>query len=303
MQRLINLTILILLITAPVTYAQDSNILRQKIEHIIKDKSASIGIAVEGYDGEDTLSFNGDKRLPMQSVFKFHLGLAVLNKVDAGELSLNQKINITKENLGTDLYSPIRDKYPNGVNMRVSEILRYTIAESDNIGCDILLKDMGGPQILEEYLRDKGIQDIAIKYNEEIQQSNWLNQFENWTTPKAANLALRKFYENKDNLLSKRSYKFLWKTMKGTKTGQNSIRGELPKNTIIAHKTGYSGRNKDGVTAALNDVGIVFLPNGKYFYLSVFVTDSKETDEVNQKIIADVAKVVWDYFVKKYDIQ
>lgn len=302
MQRLINLTILILLITAPVTYAQDSNILRQKIEHIIKDKSASIGIAVEGYNGEDTLSFNGDKRLPMQSVFKFHLGLAVLNKVDAGELSLNQKINITKENLSTDLYSPIRDKYPNGVNMRLSEILRYTIAESDNVGSDILLEKIGGPQILEKYLYKKGIQDIAIKYNEEIQQSNWINQFENWTTPKAANLALRKFYENKDNLLSKRSYKFLWKTMKGTKTGQNSIRGELPKNTIIAHKTGYSGKNKDGVTAALNDVGIVFIPNGKYFYLSVSVTDSKETDEVNQKIIADVAKVVWDYFVKKYDI-
>lgn len=90
--------------------------------------------------------------------------------------------------------------------------------------------------------------------------------------------------------------------MKGTKTGQNSIRGELPKNTIIAHKTGYSGKNKDGVTAALNDVGIVFLPNGNYFYLSVFVTNSKETDEVNQKIIADIAKVVWDYFLKKNDI-
>lgn len=91
--------------------------------------------------------------------------------------------------------------------------------------------------------------------------------------------------------------------MKGTKTGQNSIRGELPKSTKIAHKTGYSGKNKNGLTAALNDIGIVFLPNGKYFYLSVFVTDSMETYEANQKIIADVAKAVWDYFIDKYMIE
>lgn len=89
--------------------------------------------------------------------------------------------------------------------------------------------------------------------------------------------------------------------MKETKTGEKSIRGDLPTKTIIAHKTGQSGTNEMGVTAAVNDVGIVFLPNGKYFYLSVFVSASKENNEVNQRIISKIGKATWDYFEAKYE--
>jgi beta-lactamase class A len=46
----------------------------------------------------------------------------------------------------------------------------------------------------------------------------------------------------------------------------------------------------------VNDIGIVFLPNGKHFFISVFVTNSKENADTNEKIIADVAKATWDYF-------
>ena len=88
--------------------------------------------------------------------------------------------------------------------------------------------------------------------------------------------------------------------MKGTKTGKNRLRGQLPQGTVVAHKTGWSGRHKEtGITAAVNNVGIVFLPNGKYFTISVFVTDSKEDFETNEKIVADIAKAAWDYFLVK----
>jgi len=53
------------------------------------------------------------------------------------------------------------------------------------------------------------------------------------------------------------------------------------------------------VTGAQNDIGIVFLPNGKHFYLSVLVSDSKEDSNVNEKLIADIAKLAWDYFENK----
>ena len=74
----------------------------------------------------------------------------------------------------------------------------------------------------------------------------------------------------------------------------------MPEDTIVAHKTGSSGVNKTtGITAAVNDIGIVFLPNGEHFFISVFVTESKESAETNERIIADIAKVTWDYFVSK----
>jgi beta-lactamase class A len=77
------------------------------------------------------------------------------------------------------------------------------------------------------------------------------------------------------------------------------LKGQLPKGTIIAHKTGTSGSNKDGLTAAVNDIGIVFLPGGRHFFISVFVTDSKEDAATNEKIIADISKAAWDYFTGK----
>jgi len=129
-------------------------------------------------------------------------------------------------------------------------------------------------------------------------QSNWDRQFENWTTPKAANQVLQTFYKNEKKLLSKKSYQFLWKVMRETSTGQKRLKGLLPKGTVVAHKTGWSGTNKDtGITAAVNDIGIVFLPNGQYFYISVFVTDSKEDSDTNERILAEIGKATWDYFV------
>ena len=40
------------------------------------------------------------------------------------------------------------------------------------------------------------------------------------------------------------------------------------------------------------------LPNGKNVAIAVFVTNSKETDEKNAEIIAEIAKMTWDYFAK-----
>ncbi len=130
-------------------------------------------------------------------------------------------------------------------------------------------------------------------------QNNWDLQFRNWTTPKAANEVLSSFYYNK-KMLSKKSHDFIWKVMKETKTGENRLKGQLPKGTVVAHKTGSSGTNKTtGITAAVNDIGIVFLPNGQHLFISVFVTNSKEDAETNEKIIADIAKAAWDYFTNR----
>ena len=88
--------------------------------------------------------------------------------------------------------------------------------------------------------------------------------------------------------------------MKATQTGKNRLRGQLPENTVLAHKTGWSGTNKStGITAAVNNIGIIFLPNGKYFIISVFVTESKETLETNEQIISDIGKAAWDYFISQ----
>lgn len=299
MTILFRLMTLILTFISAQTFAQTTEALRQKIQQIVSTKNAIVGVSIIGNDGKDTISLNGEQHYPMQSVFKFHIALAVLSQIDKGKFSLDQKIEIQKKDLIPNLYSPIRVDYPNGVALPISKILEYTVSSSDNVGCEVLLRLIGGPKIVEDYFVKNHIKDVSIKVNEKQQQANWDLQFQNWTTPKAANETLVKFYNNKKKMLSQKSYDFIWKTMRETETGVNRLKGQLPKGTIVAHKTGSSGVNKDGLTAAVNDIGIIFMPNGKYFFISVFVTDSKENADTNEKIIADIAKESWNYFTSK----
>ncbi|SFJ34650.1 class A beta-lactamase, subclass A2 [Myroides guanonis] len=272
--------------------------LRDSIEAILRNKNAVVGVAINGMNESDSLSIHGSRHFPMQSVFKFPIALTMLSEIDKGNFSLGQKVAIHKNELLPDLWSPIRDKHPEGATLTIAEILRYTVMMSDNVGCDVLLRLLEKPEVVENYIHKKGFNDFAVKINEEVMQNNWDLQFLNWTTPTEANNILRVFYENIGNQLSKRSYDFIWNVMKETETGKDRLKGQLPKGTIVAHKTGWSGINKEtGVSAAVNDIGVVFLPNGNHFYISVFVADSKEDTATNEKIIADITRLAWDYFI------
>lgn len=294
--RLYFITTLLLTSFSIVASAQKIEVLRQQIQTIVSAKNAVVGIAIMADNKTDTLSWNGNKHFPMQSVFKFHIALVVLSEIDKGRFSMDQKIKIEEKDLLPGFYSPLRERYPHGASLPISEILEYTVSKSDNVGCDVLLKLLGGPQVVEQYFAANGFSDVSIKINEETMQADWDRQFQNWTTPKAATEVLASFFYNKEKLLTPQRHNFIWNTMKQTETGKARLKGQLPTGTIVGHKTGFSGTNALGVTAAVNDIGVIFLPNGRHFFISVFVTNSKEDMTVNEKIIADIAKVTWDFF-------
>ena len=133
--------------------------------------------------------------------------------------------------------------------LTLAEIIRYTVSESDNIGCDILLRLIGGTKIVNQYFLNKNFKDISILASEEEMHKDWNIQFTNWTTTNSANKLLKAFYDEK--LLSKKSNDFLWKTMTETTTGKKRIKGQLPESTIVAHKTGTSGTNEKGISAVV----------------------------------------------------
>ncbi|MCU0394149.1 MAG: class A beta-lactamase, subclass A2 [Thermoflexibacter sp.] len=272
--------------------------LRQDIQTVISGKKADVGVAVLSLADRDTFSINGKKHYPMQSVYKFHLALAVLAQVDKGKLKLEEPILVKKTDLLPNTWSPLREKYPDGeVKLPLSEILTYTVSQSDNNGCDILFRLLGGTKKVHQYIKKLGIKDIAIAATEEEMHQAWDVQFTNWTTPLEAVYLLDKFFSN--HILSKTSYDFLWKIMVETSTGMKRIKGLLPETAVVAHKTGTSGTNKEGISSATNDLGIIRLPNGKHIALMVFVCNSAENNETNERIIAEVGKLVYEYYSRK----
>lgn len=270
--------------------------LKEEILKITAGKNATVGVALI-VDGKDTLTVNNNFHYPTQSVYKFHLGLAVLDYMDKNNLTLDHKIAVKKSDLLPNTHSPLRDDYPDGnIELSVGELLKYTVSQSDNNGCDILFRFIGGTRVADKYIRSLGMTDFSIAATEEEMHGPWEVQYTNWSTPYTATLVLERFRTG--NILPKPFHDFLWNAMTGSKTGANKIKALLPAGTIVTHKTGSSFRNEEGLNAAENDIAIIRLPDGRYYSLAVFVADSMESSEVNCKMIADISKAVYDSLVK-----
>lgn len=289
--------LIILFISSIQLKSQSIKDLRNKIHEIISTKNATVGVSLKGIEDQDTLSINGNKNTPLMSVFKFHIALAVLNQVDKGKLKLDQTFFIKKEELLPDTWSPIRDEYPQGnMNLTLDQLLRYTVSHSDNNGCDILLNILGGTQTVQKFINQQGIKDFTIKVNEQ-QMSSFDKFYLNTTTPLATTALLEKFYNGK--VLKKETTKYLYRIMVETSRGLTWMKAGLPEGTELAHRTGISSRNDDNMRAAMNDVGIVTRPNGKHYILSVYLKNITEEMKDTEKIIADISRVVWEYYINK----
>ncbi|EHQ31129.1 class A beta-lactamase, subclass A2 [Mucilaginibacter paludis] len=271
--------------------------LHAKIDSIARDARGTVGFAMLNIESRDTLSYHGNMHLPMQSVMKFPIAITVLHDIDEGQFTLNQLIHIDKSDL-PKTYSPLRDKYPEGnVDISISELLSYMVSLSDNNACDILLKTLGGPEVVDQYMHSFGIKQIAVKASEFQMAQGWDVQFTNWVEPKTMVRLLD--IATKPNFLSKASHDYLWKIMEATSTGPNQIKDLLPVGTIVAHKTGRSGTNDQGISAATNDIGLITLPNGKHLAIAIMITNSTADLTTRESVIARIAKAAYDDAILK----
>lgn len=263
--------------------------LRQRIEQISRAAQGQVGVSATVLETGESVSLNGNQRFPMQSVYKLPISMAVLNQVDQGNLKPDLKIRIEASDIVRG--SQVLDENSQGKEFSLSELLQYMVSKSDNTACDVLLRLIGEPQRVTEYLSSLGINDIVVANTEKELAQDPAVQYRNSATPDAAVVLLRTLREGRG--LSKSSQALLLQWMTETRTGLKRIKGLLPNGTVVAHKTGTSA-TVNGVTAATNDVGLVTLPNGQHLAIAVFVSDSQATDVIREKVIAKVARAAWD---------
>ena len=274
--------------------------LQENIDAIVKDKQAEIGVVIEGFDTHQRAGFNENTRFPMQSVFKFPVALAVLDQVDKGKINLDETLLLKPSDLLPNTHSPLREKYVDkNAAVSIREILQETVVASDNNGCDILLRLIGGPQAVDRYVKSLGISDMQIAVNEQEMHTAKDAQHKNWATPAATTRLLRLFHDGK--LLKPDSQEFLWAAMRDSVTAPGRLRSPLPAGTHLIHKTGTSMAfyKKQGNT--VNDIGIVILPDGKPLFISVLVSHGKEPKAATEKMIARLSRTAWEHFTGKSD--
>jgi len=291
MRKIILVSLAVLFLSSP-GFSQD---LLTQIKTISKDAKGIVGVSILGIESRDTLNYNAHSRLVMHSVFKFPIALTVLNLVDKGKYKLDEKFKVRKSDYPkAKLYSPLREKYPDGTEITLGELLSYVVSQSDNTACDYLLKKIGGPGVVEAHIKSLGIKGIAIKANETEMASAWEVQYTNWGKPADLVQLLDLFYQGKT--LTRPNNDFLLKLMLETTTGPKRLKGLLPPDAVVAHKTGTSPTNSEGLSPATNDIGIIRLPNDKHLAIAVMVCNSTADEATREAVIARISKAAWDFY-------
>lgn len=268
--------------------------LTDEVKKIASVTNGPVGAAFSLLGRNEVASIEGTRHFPTMSVYKLPIGMLVLRQVDAGKLSLDQRVEIKKADLLSDREFTIPRDYPQGTELSLRELMRYMVSESDGTACDVLLRLIGGPEKATQGLRELGIENISIaRYEKEMFEKPPVS-YENWMTPEAA-IALLKLVKE-GNVLSTASRDLLLDLMINSRPGAKRIKGLLPVGTVVAHKTGTSA-TINGVTSATNDIGIITLPDGRQLAIAVLVSDTRANQKTREEVIAKIAQAAWKCWV------
>lgn len=275
-------------------WAQGISSQTNDIRQLVERADAQVGVAVI-VDGKDTLSFNNEVHYPLMSVMKFHQALAVCHFLQLNDQNLDMKVHVPQQSLKSDTYSPLKKRYPTGdLTLTVKDLLDYSLKMSDNNACDILFGLIGGPETVDRYIRSLGLNQFAISVTEDDMHRRLEDCYRNWTTPLDAAILLDNLINNDITDIDDQGY--IRQAMLDCETGKDRLWKPLEKTGArLGHKTGTGDRNHEGKLIGVNDIGFVFLPDGRHYTIAVMVKDAGMSLQSASKLIADISEVVYLY--------
>jgi len=269
----------------------------QNIEAILGDSvlegieqriGGRLGVALVDDTGTQLRSYRGDERFAMCSTFKLALSAAVLERVAAGEISLDDMISFGEEDLLD--YAPVAREYVADGEMTVSQMAEAISTLSDNTAANLLLDAIGGPEAMTAFFRSHGDEVTRLDRIEPELNENATGDERDTTSPAAmAGLVARLMFEDAPGE-SSREQLAAWAV--ANQTGDNRIRAGIPEGWTVGDKTGSCG-------TAYNDIGIIWPPSGRAFVLTVY-TDrpTAEAAEVDAAI-AEIGELAAFYVTER----
>ena len=256
---------------------------------------------------------------------KLPVAVVVLDGVDGGRWSLTSPITL----LGEDMHprGELGDRYPHGGGpVPLYRLLDLMLTRSDNSAADALMRLVGGPAAVTEWLKQSGLHDLRIDRTERSMGNDWYGLAPGADTmgsaedirklraqvPEAAHdsAARAMLSDPRDtgtaeacvhllerlwhgDLLSAAMTDTLKSVLAHCKTAPHRLPAQLPKGTPVARKTGTGGMAA-GVTVAINDIGVIRLPNGEDVAIAVLIGEPRGPIRRAERVIAQVARTVFD---------
>lgn len=137
--------------------------LKEKIEAILEEADIKAGIAVWHIESGEKTDVNGDVPYPMASTFKIPILATAMKQVSQGKLSLGTRYPLKEEDKSPG--SGILPYFEGGLEPTFLDMLTLMIIISDNTATDMIIDILGGPEAIESYMHELGLNDIYIKMN------------------------------------------------------------------------------------------------------------------------------------------
>ncbi len=218
-----------------------------------------------------------DSSLPLMSVFKLFIALAVATEIDAGKYSLDTKVIIPASEWEQDTWSPLRAQHRGSdATFTVAELLDAMLMLSDNIITDALIRQVGGIDRVADILAPYQLGHIDLRQNERGMQTSHDHAKQNRGTPRQLIALLREL--TRPTRLSAHMSAEICKRMENCKTGGEKIRSNFP-DSIIGNRSGSSGRDARGYKAADNDVAYIRHTDGGFTYIVILNPDTNLSDK------------------------
>ncbi len=301
-----------------------SSRVERELDRISRVSGGTAGATAIHLESGRRISLRGGEGFPMASTVKVPIAVQMLTKVDAGEVRLDQMVELQPSDLhpGSGTLSDLFNKP--GVALSVRNLMELMLLISDNSATDIVLRMAGGGPAVTGRMKTLGIQGINVsrptieliadaigvdKRDSGVRTIDGFNglakqltpelraaaraKFEvdpqDTSTPDSMALLLQRLY--KGELLNPASTALLLDIMDRCRTGGARLKGLLPADTKVAHKTG-------SILGTANDVGIMTLPeDAGHVAIAAFVKSSTKTAAEQDRGIAEIARTVYDYFL------
>ena len=237
--------------------------LEQQLSSLVAGKSADVGVAALDLNTGEIVSIKGNTPFPMASTVKVAIAALYLAQVDHGRRSLDDTIG--------------------GVSAR--RLMARMLIHSDNRATDILLRDLGGPRAVHDWLQDNGVSGLRVDRTiaQLLGSKRDLWDRRDSSTPVAMVDLLKRIY--KAELIKPQSRDYLLDLMAQCQTGKNRMKALLPWGTPVEHKTG----TLDGLT---DDIGFITLPDGRRVAVAIFARGGRDRPNT----IAETARAIYDGF-------
>jgi beta-lactamase class A len=263
--------------------------LKARLGELVGNAGGRVGISVVHVESGRSVTLGGQQSLPLQSVFKLPLVVAVLRDVQGGHVSLEQMLTVRAGDRAPGVASNEKKWAQVPRESSVRELLEYSVVDSDNTSSDKLMELIGGPTALTERMQSLGFQGISVCAPTKAMGHS--GELPNEATAEALARLLASL--ERGELLEAPQRALLWDLMGRARTGERRIRAGLPPGTPVLDKT---GTGRDGTVT--NDVGVVTLPGGKgHLAIAVLIAASSLPANAQEDVIAEIARIAFDSFV------